>query len=143
MIKFTKLPRPSSYGDRYTGPDIWIDMSFVAYINDVFLVPRQTVSLGAPVTVQLIAPSFRAAQMRPGGTLVNFDLAGDDAHPKTHVGRIQVKGGLIVGISSSMIEDVSFIHLVDDKATTFIYLPSFRVEGTPAKIAEKLGLELA
>jgi hypothetical protein len=117
-------------------------MSLVAYISDVFVVPRQTVSLGAPVTVQLIPPLFRESLLRKSGELEAFNLAGDDAHPKAYVGRLQVKRGLVVGISSSPVEAISLIHLIDDKATTFIYLPSFRVEGSPQQVAEKLGVAL-
>ena len=142
MPHFSKLPRPSSYGDRYTGPDIWIDMALVASISDVFLVPRQTVSLGAPVTVQLIAPSFREAVVHPGSDLEVFDLASDDMQAKSHVGRVHVKKGLVAGISSTPLENVAVIHLIDDKATAFIYLPILRVVGTPQQVAEKLGIKL-
>jgi hypothetical protein len=143
MVKFSKLPRPSSYANQYSGPEYWINMDLVAYIYDAIPHTGQQVNLTTPVAVQILPKSFRVLPIAPK-TLVELDVPIDDEFAARLVGRIHVNPDLVVALSVSLVhEAVSTIYVLTDKVETLAELPKFRASGVPRFVAEKLGIGLA
>jgi len=142
MGTFSKLPKPTAYSDKYTGPDIWINFALVAYVHDAFPSAGQTVNLNNPVTVKLISPMYRVP-LASSEEMVAFNVVKDPQFPKGFSGMVQVNTGLIAGISTTGHEAVTNIHLLDDQSPHFSNLVTFQVEGIPQYVAKQLGIELA